>query len=292
MKWLKALAGLVVVAGFLYGVWALKGKLASAEPSTGKSVTATLAAGTPVNMILLTPLDSGGVKEGKEVKFVVNEDVRSPEGAVVIKQGALATGKVSQSRAGSIGGALANQPARLAVIFDKVESLAGQVALACQKAGEDYDFTQANTRLEGNSNAVDAVTDPEARDYVVSLARQIALGEQAPPEEKAKAEKQLKELSQRYGLKSTQELLNGPQDASHPPKDVSSLLQSVQKGDLKGLTGVDVLLVARAASEIVDLGSGLDKSLRGMLKGSNIHAKIGTPVTAYLAKTVTAKVKV
>lgn len=286
MKWFKALLGLAVIGAFVYGVLLIKGKPGEVPVLPILVAPVTVEKGTQIPLVLVTPLESGGSAEGKEVKLVVAEDVKGPNGKTVIEQGALATGKVVKSRSGSLAGTLTNKPARLEIeLVDVVSADGHKVKIQGPEGEKAYAFDQANTKIDESPNLVDAVTDPKARDTVVAIARQLASGEEASPEEKKKADDQLKNLAEKYGLKDTQSFIEGSKDGKSTQKtDLSSVIQSVQKGDIKGLSGVDVLLAARAAGEIINLGSGIDKSLRGIFKGSNIRARVGLPVKAYVAE--------
>lgn len=282
MKWLKAVVGLAVLGGFAYGVWYIREKRIEV-PFVGKvEKPVELKDGVEVPLVLLTPLESGGSEEGKEVKLVAAENVKV-DGKIVIAQGAIATAKVTKSRSGTLVGALTNMPARLEIELNDVKTVDGKtVKIRPHAIGEPFEFTQANTKPEEKGTAVDLVGDEGARSLISALARQIATGQEMSSEDKLKADSQLKGLAKRYGLENTEAFFRGSPAAKK--SDVPSLLESVQKGDLRGLTGVDALLAIRAAGEIVDIGSSLDRSLRGMFKGSNINARVGTPVTAYVAE--------
>lgn len=287
MKIVKALLGLAVVGAFLYGVSVYRSLPKEKQEEILPALQGPLVIedGLEVPLVLVTPLDSGGAKEGQEVKMVVPEDVKGKNGRVVIKQGAIATAKVTKSRGATLLSALSNEPARLEVQLVSVEAANGKtVALRSAKTGQSYEFNQENTRFESKLNVVDAAGDPGAREVVVGMANRIITGQQMSDKDRAKADEQLNDLAKKYGLSSTQALLKEKGGSGTRASDVAGIIQSVQKGDLKGLTGLDVALAAKAAGEIVDLGSGIDSSLRGIFKGNNIHAKVGLPMKAYVAK--------
>ncbi|MBS1721598.1 MAG: hypothetical protein JSS66_01180 [Armatimonadetes bacterium] len=288
MKWLKAIVCLALLGGFVYGAKVfLKRDLPN--PFVKPNPMATLTKGTEVPMLLLTSLDSGTAKVGSEIKLVVSEDVLSSDGRIALPQGSIATGEVVRSRGGTLGGAVVNQPARLEVVFKSVKAPDGTtVPLSTKDERETYEFTTANTSKKGSGNIVDAAADPEARDMVVNAAKKIVAGESGPTDEAS--EKKWKELADRYGLQETQKFFKGEAQGDRAT-DLGGALSAVQKGDLRGLTGTDVLLVAKAAGEIVDLGSGVDKSLRGVFKGSNIHAPVGTKVTGKIGKETKVRIK-
>lgn len=284
MKALKVILGLATVGGFLYGVWYVKTNKVDL-PFVPREKPVEVKEGTEIPLVLLTPLESGGSEEGKTVRFVVADDVKVG-GRTVIEQGAIAEGRVARSRAGTLAGAMMNQPARLEVDLDSVKTAdGGLVKVRAVAPGHPHEFTQANTKIDSKANVADALTDPQARELVVNAAKGLVSGKDVSDGDKTKADAQLKELAQRYGLESTKELLNDPKSKVKSAGDIAGVFESVQKGDFSSLAGVDLLLAAKAAGEIVELGSGIDKTLRGIFKGSNINARVGTPVTAYLAET-------
>lgn len=289
MRWLKALLGLAVVGGFLYFVLAVAKKGDGAGALSPPTRTVEAAVGTEVPLILLTPLDSGGSAVGQKAQFVVSEDVVK-DGVVVIPQGSLATAKVVKSRSGTLAGTLTNTPARLEAELDSVGTVDGRAAKL--KAGPDSNvltFDAANTRMEEKANVIDAVTDPQARDTVVQTALNLAQGKKFSDEEALKSDAQWRALAEKYGMKETQAFMDAQREEKGGHKDLSSVVSAIQKGDLGGLSGLDIVLGAKAAGEIIDLGSGIDKSLRGIFKGSNIHARTGLRVKAYLAEPVKAR---
>ncbi|MBS1715911.1 MAG: hypothetical protein JST30_16405 [Armatimonadetes bacterium] len=292
MKWLKALLGLAVIGGFLYVVFVVMKKegtdlgLGGALP--GKPVEAS--AGTEVPLILLTPLDSGGSEVGRTVKFVVSEDVVK-DGVTVVPQGSIATAKVTKSRSGTLAGTLTNTPARLEAEFGSVTLEDGRtVRLNATPEGPLLKFDASNTRMDEPVNVVDIASDPQARDLVVQSAVNMAQGKKLSDDEARRTDGQWRDLAGKYGLKETRAYMEAQksEDASH---DLSGLIGSIQKGDLKGLSASEVLLGAKAAGEILELGSGIDKSLRGIFKGSNIHARTGLRLKAFLAESVKVKPK-
>lgn len=282
MKWLKAVLGLGVLGAFAYGVWYAREKRVEI-PFVGEiERPIELREGMDVPLVLLTPLDSGDSAVGKEVQMVVSENVKSG-GKILIRQGAVATGKVVRSRSGTLLGSITNIPARLEIELNEVKAVDGKmIKLRSQAVSEPYAFTQANTRPDEKPTVVDAVTDPATRSLVTSMAKQIATGEKMTAEDRTKADTQLKDFAASYGLENTTAFLKSSK--TNRKEDVAGMLESVQKGDLSGLSGVDLLLAAKAAGEILELGSGLDKSLRGMFKGNNIHARVGTQMKAYVAE--------
>ena len=240
MKWLKAVVGLIALGGFAYGVWYVREKRIEVPFIGELERPIELKEGVEVPLILLTPLDSGGSEEGKSIQMVVSENVKAG-GKIVIRQGAIATGKVVRSRAGTLLGALTNIPARLEIELQEVKAVDGKtIKLRSHAIGEPIAFNQANTKPEEKPSAIDAVSDPNTRDLVAGMAKQIATGQQMSDQDKSKADAQLKDLAGRYGLENTTAFLEGSKPEQK--KDVAGLLESVQKGDLTGLSGMNLLL--------------------------------------------------
>jgi hypothetical protein len=221
------------------------------------------------------------------VKCVVAKNVTAPDGRVMIAEGTVVEGKVVRSRGGTLGGSLTNQPARLEVELGQVTTVDGKSVALHGKAEEGrHSFTQANTK--GGGNVVDLAQDPEAQAFLRSAVERMAKGEKLAPEEQKKADAELARLADRYNLDSTKRLLKGDK-AEARPSGAQGVLEALQKGDVTGLAGHEVVLGVKALEEIADLGAGLDKSLRGAIKGSNIKAQVGTRLTATTATAVTVR---
>lgn len=74
------------------------------QTMNGSSQMMGLPAGTKIKLGLADRLSSKTAQEGDEVEYFVKYDVLSPNGEVVIKQGAIATGRVTKARrAGLLG---------------------------------------------------------------------------------------------------------------------------------------------------------------------------------------------
>ena len=289
MKWLKALLGMAVIGGFLYVVLVWTKKADGPEGLVGalSANSIVAAAGTEILLILLTPLESGGSEVGKVAKFVVSEDVEK-DGVVVIPQGSIATAKVVKSRSGTLAGTLTNTPARLEAEFDSVKFEDGRTAkIKADKDGAVLKFDASNTRMDDPVNVVDMAADPKARDLVVQSALNMAQGKKLTEGESKRVDDQWRDLAGKYGLKETQAYMDSQKSGSG--EDLSGVIGAIQKGDLNGLSGLDIVLGAKAAGEILELGSGIDKTLRGIFKGSNIRARTGLKIKAYLAESVKAR---
>lgn len=281
MRWVKAVLGLLVLGGFLYG--ASKWRTGELEvPFVPRPLSpVTVKAGTPVTLLLITPVASGGSKEGDSVRFLVAEDVHAG-GGVVLGQGTVVSGKVSQSRSGSVAGTLTNRPARLVVELGALKAVDGtEIALKGNKEGS-FEFTKANTKREAR-HVVEAIEDPDARKYAEQLYGRMLKGEKLTEAQKSEADKMLGNLVERYNLKNTSDMIGG--GSRH--NGVERLLQ----GDVKGMTGGELAVAVAAVGELADLLGGADKAVQRMFTGSNIAAPIGLEVKVTTAKEASVRPK-
>lgn len=291
MKALKAFAVLLVIGLLGYAaliVW----KGAPTPVSIPGVATAArkvqLPAGTEVELVLLTPLESGGSEVGKSVDLIVAKDVTTERGEVIIAKGSLASAKVTKSRSGSTLGTLTNTPARLEITLGSVKATDGtMIPLAArldEKVARDrravYEFTFANTSADFvESGVADLWSDPSAQATLKEIAEGVGRGRM--PEGDA-----WNRIAEKLGLEDTQAAVEASGQAN-----LQQAVDALRKGDISGLRGLDLLVAARALNEIENLASGVDRQLRGMIKGRNIKAHIGTPVKALTAeqKTVTVR---
>ncbi len=292
MKWVKALLGVAVIGGFVWVATQIKSKKLDVPFIEAPEPPTVAKDGTKIDLLLMTPLDSGHSEPGTQVKLIVNSDIKGSNGKTLIKQGSIALGEVTESREGTLVGSLTNKPSRLRIKFDSVKMVTGKsVKLRDIDPQKDYEFTQKNTSLENKVEPLGIMSDEQARGLVVTMAQNLAQGKSTDPKDQLQIDTQLSALANKYGLKDTQKFLKSRESEKSGSSDLMEIMKKAQMGDVKGLTGVDILLAARSANEILELGASLDKSLRGIFKGSNIHAKFGTPVTAYLGEDVSEKIK-
>ncbi len=296
MKWLKALGGLAVLGAFVYAVLVIRGQApgppVSLVPGLDSSLVpppeVRLERGTPVELLLLTPLTSGGSKVGDEVKLVAAQDVTAPDGRVVVAQGAPARARVAQSRGATVVSVLANQPARLALEGLSVEAVDGQsLALGGPDGEVTFSLTQANTRPEGAAPDLGALaTDPEAQAYLKGLAARALSGKAPTPQEERAGQEQLRRIAERHGMPSTEKMLGDPKKGT---SDTAGVIERLQQGDVSGLTGVELVVAAQAAGEVLNLASTVDQSLRGIFKGPNVRANVGTVLKLEFAEAATVR---
>lgn len=278
-KYVAAVAGALVLGGFGYGVWFMRnndGKLpweAGAIAGVMAPKEVVLPKGTPIELILLETLNSGGSQVGESVEMGVLRDVLV-DGKVVIPMGAAAVGTVSRSRGASLLRAVANQPARLEMTLKHVVLADGrEIPISDQEGEVVYPFTQANTAERLDAAKIDNLwNDAGARDALTNIAKGTFEGKNL-----GEQQGELRRFAERLGLEKTQEL------STEPGKDVTMdrVLQALADNDTGGLDGVQAVVLAQAVGEISDLASSVDHKLRGVFKGRSIRATIGTPVMVW-----------
>lgn len=274
----KALAVAVIL-----GVIGVGGYMAYSKgvlPGAPKRVA--LPADTPVSLVLLDTLESGGSKVGDMVHLIVSRDVTAPSGEIVIPKGSKATGKVTWSRSQSVVSAFANEPARLAIKLDTIVTREGDSVPLKVDTGSDYHLTRENT---GRTNFLDKLqqiwSSPEERaklDKVVdSLKKGVDLSDSGQ-------RNTLSQNARDLGLDALADTLSGDKW-----KDLQSTADDLktQVDDIRKLSGGELLM---AAMQYQTLLGNLGSTLEGAVKGRNIRAFPGTEVPAKVAGTQSLRV--
>jgi len=291
VKALKAFSVLLVVG--LLGYAALvyfKGapspvSIPGAAPAARK---VQLPAGSELELVLLTPLESGGSEVGKKVDLIVAKDVTTDRGEIIVAKGSLASAKVTKTRSGSTIGTLTNTPARLEITLESVKATDGTVIPLAITLDDKvdaerravYEFSFANTHADFvESGVADLWSDPSAQATLKEVAEGVTRGQLPEGDD-------WKRIAEKLGLEDTQAAVEGSGQA-----DLQKAVDGLRSGDISGLSGLDILLAARALNEVENLASGVDRQLRGMIKGRNIEAHIGTPVKAVTAEQRTVTVR-
>lgn len=283
MKWWKALAGIAVLSGFGYFVWAqanighLPWEKAIARSS--KPAPVLLPKGTPVELILLEGIDAGGTKEGETVDMAVLKDVVI-QGKTVIPVGTKAIAEVSKSRGASLLGAVTNRPARLEITLKSIILPGGRKIPISLESGETtYIFTQENTAERLNAAKVDNLwNDPGARDALIGIAKSAVDGKGM-----ADGQAQFKNLADRLGMEKSKQLVDNPTSGL----TLNQVLGAMADNDIGSMQGAQAVLLAQAVGEVSDLVSSVDHKVRGIFKGRTIRANMGTPVMVWTAQTET-----
>ena len=265
--WVACLAGAVVVG---------------CAPKPVPEVPPKLVArGTPVRLILLDTLDSGGSDDGSRVALMVAEDVVAG-GQVVVRRGAPAEGVVAYSRAAGTLSALANTPARLSIRLERTWAVDGsEIALSAEAdPNEPYSFTRSNTSLGAGEAALpEGTAGADAQKLLESVAANLEEGR--PLDLRAEApSRALTDAADRLGMGATKRLIQGGEISK-----ASSLLDQVRRGgSAAALVNGAALPTVAAALELAKWAGDVGSRMSKMLKGRNIKAHLGTPVPAVVAK--------
>lgn len=245
--------------------------------------TSELKAGTEIKTILLRELTSGGSRGGDSVPLLVMEDVKDASGSILIPKGSIAYGKVAWSRGATTFTSLANEPSRLAITIDRTTAVDGQaVGLKADKEDEKgrYRLTQDNTEREKASEALsELLNDVDAKETLEQVQKMFEGGE--IPSFRPNTE----DVARRLGLANTLALAQKGGLAT-----IEKLLRDIGRGGLTHIAGAEAGLVIGAVSELANIGGQVGGWIPGRLKGSNIKAYAGTPITVYVARPATVKV--
>lgn len=277
----KVLIGVVLVG--VVGAGAFFGKDLLKKPQP-------LVVGQSVPLILMRQLEAGKDKEGDEVLFIVAQDVKTKDGGIAIAKGAAVKGTIKQSRGENMMSGLTNRPARLAIVFDEVKSVDGQIVdlSADIQATKDaqYSFTRANTGKQDVVAKLEKLSaDEDVKTTLQEIQDAFADGK-APNFEDPKAKEALNKISKEFDLKAlgqaiAEDRVGEISAVMRSTKDVSSAAQALTSGSLT------VAAVLELANVVGDVGGKLSR----VLGGRTIRAYPGTEVTAYIARKVEVRTK-
>ena len=290
-QWIGVALGVVAGAAIAVGVvvWLARGSAGQASTvpkrETPLKSEVQLQRGTPLELVLLRPLHSGDVEEGERAALVLTNDVLA-NGQVAIPAGTTVLAEVVRSREGSVMSSLVNQPARLEVQFLPLE-IDGISVLLCTSI-EDPDapmeLTRATASRSEAGEALKSLWDhPETQKFLKDLTDRMNgenLGEDFDDPDSMRI---LNDVSSQLGMKATERF--GAKGTS-----VGAMLAATDKvarGSFESMDAAEALLAIQAVSELGRLAVGVDRGLRGAIKGRNIKIPIGTRMTVFVAEDVT-----
>lgn len=266
---------------------------AAPKPETKKEpVVSVLAKGVEVPLILLRQIEAGSSREGLLVPFMVAEDVTDEAGQILIEKGAVAEGEVTWSRSeGSLSG-LMNQPARLAVRFNRTRAAGEESVHLCadvEKPEEAFQFTRENTgrsEVEGGQSLEGALNETVAK----SLNEFFTTGDPSRLDAETEARQWLIEATKAPGMEAARAYLDPEAPERASSDSLGRVVKHLQDGTITKLAAPELMLAANALSELGRLASSVDRSLSAKLKGRTIKAYAGTKVTAFVKDEVKVKV--
>jgi hypothetical protein len=263
------------------------------KPAEPKKVT--LAKGTAIPLMLLAPLESGDCPVGMGVPLVVAEDVRA-DGEVIIPKGTAVTGTVAQSRGAGAVSAIINQPARLALDFEALETPIGNVRLTANAAkdeAEPYAFTRDNTgRPEPSAAVQSAVKDEKRKALLGELADALETGSVSEDLGKRLGEDpELQNIFKELGLAKTDEWVRQAESSQKGFDRLFSSVNALRDGDLSKLDGAELGIALAVIEEVGGLADDLNRTIRGIFKGRIIRAHVGTKLTVYTMEPLSGTVQ-
>jgi len=249
-----------------------------------KPVAFNLPKGTDVSLLLLKKLDSGANKEGERVEMMLAEDIKVGD-KVVIPKGAIAEAEVAWSREASVASQLVNQPARLSIKFKSLKTAGGEVVplvADAEKPTEAYLFTSENTVRADIDRLTKIIEQPENKAAFDKLARRFIDGDKGATLDDPETSETLKRVAKELGLSKTADVLQ--KDAKAGAESLTAIADKINSGKLAALTTSEISLALTALQELGSVADGASRTLRGQIKGKNIHAPIGTLVKATSVK--------
>lgn len=255
------------------------------EPAKPAPRTITLNQGTEVPLLLLSALSSGGSKEGDSVVFVVSDDVEI-DGSTAIPKGTIALAEISWSRGASVASQMVNQPARLAISMPFLSISPDQRVKLTYDGKESFEFNQENTQPDQSASELQkAAQDEELRAALLRVVEGVSLGGDGAGISGDAGEQDLRKLADALDLPATRELVEA-EGGIAAADQLGDLVNLAKGGNLSALQDPQLLLALSALEELGSLAGRVDKGLRGAIKGSNIHARVGTKLVFEVAETV------
>lgn len=249
--------------------------IAGCGSSAGKPLI--LKAKTPVHAILLTELTSGGSQKGDPVMMMTTDEIKDGSGNVLVPKGASMIGDVTWSRAEGTLGSLTNEPARLNFKFKSLilpDGSTADVSASPDQADADYELNRENTGFVSTSRQIDALAEGSDNAAAMAVLQNLVQSGKLNEQDKAK----IADLAQQLDLPATTKAVT-----NEDIDKVASLIQKVRQGATVGsLASGGSMVVVDAAIELIDAAGELGDRLSRTLGGRNIHAYVGTPVTAYV----------
>lgn len=294
MNGMRSLLGLAVVSVALLGV-GCGPEEAAKSPVPEAPKVAMVAKGTPVEFMMMAPVESGDCKPGTLIPMIVADDVKV-DGYVVIPSGTSVFAEVSKSRAAGALSAMLNEPARLEVKFQPIEADGYTISFSADGAKEepiDYAFTRDNTGKPETGEPLDAALKNAAtRKLLEELSDALETG-RTPDDLAARiaGDAEVGRLLDQMALGRAKEMVSKEESPEKGYRRLLDVTNTLREGDLSKLAGADVALAIAAVEEIGGLANRVNGTLKGIFKGRNIRAHIGTRVRAYVHEDVQVPLK-
>lgn len=265
--------------------------LCQPSATAGVAQQCTLPSGTEVKLTLLDDIGSGGSRLDSTVAFLVSDDIKDPQGKILIASGTLATAKVAQvRREGALSAPVFDHPARLALTLEKTWTVDKQVvhlkANLNKKPYELYQFTRDNTQMPMPKNEDKALKDAwkVKRKYNL-IAKLVGIFKGGGNGEDFKDRTELvalSELAETISLGNTVDLIvSGRLNALHElivairSRRVFSGIAAIGSGIVGFREGL------LAVKELAHLSHNVGQYVGGRFKGRNIKAPAGLEIICF-----------
>lgn len=262
-----AVLGLALAAGC--------GRSLSPGAATSGTRLVTLPENTPVSLMLLRRIDSGGTAEGVQVPLMVDRPV-IVDGTVMVPAGTFAMATVTRSRRATTFSAVVNQPARLELRMDPILFDNGQKLTLRGPDDKMPDTIPITQRLVAGIRE-DGASKPASK-AVTRVAQALVFGNGAIDETT------LREVANQQSLTALRSALEKGKAAS-----LVGALRRIQAGQQPVLDPIGISLVGAALGEIAVLANAAGRRLGGIFKGNNIVALPGTNIEVRTVGTFTIK---
>ncbi len=251
----------------------------------GQAAMAQVRPGTPIRLMILRDLDSGGSMRDEVVPMVVSGDVYS-DGRVVIPDGTMAFAKVcAVRREGALSAPLYNRPARLSIEFQHLRDAEGNVVRLYPTAGNSTD-----TVFEITREVTKASPTKEDRD-----AYQFIFDNPQGKSVMAKIHKLFSDEKATFTEKEATTLIKHNVPLPFVQQAISNGLFSQTIGFIKDLRAGrpiqalmsltpatrTAMIALRAVRDLGKLNAKVSHYIDGRFSGRNIHCPAGTEITVY-----------
>lgn len=241
--------------------------------------------GTPIRLMILRDIDSGGSVLGETVPMVASGDVYC-EGVLVIPDGTMAFGKISAvRREGALSAPIYNRPARLSIEFQHLRDNEGRVVRLYPTAANSSDkvfevtreITTSKPSREDKEAYLYALENPQGQNVMAKIHKLFS-------DEKATfTEKEATSLIQHnVRLPFVQQAIENGLFGQ-----AISFIKDLRAGRpiqaLMGLTPVtrSAMIALRAVRDLSKMNAKVGRYIGGRFSGRNIHCPAGTEITVY-----------
>lgn len=269
-----------------------QGKQEAPTPASApKVVEVEIPSGTKVTAVLLKQLESGIDDEGTEFPMLVAEDVKDPQGHVLIRQGTPMQGRVTWSRREGTLSGLMNQPARLKFAFESTVASDGTGLDLCadpKQPDEAYELNRGNTGLLSNRKQIEEIASDEKNGQALAAMQDLFENGDSAKLETEESRQRLAMIAQKLNLPGIAQVAQQNEmgkvkrllDQLRQGASLSKLAPAATQGPV-GLTAI---------MEMADVCRSVNDRMNHATHGRNIKAYVGTPLTAYTKSAVKVKV--